>query len=160
VEIRRAEPGDLREVGEITVSAYEPYTNGPTDFYIERLRDAAARDREAELWVAVDDDGSILGSVTSTPEGSPWREIARVGEDEFRMLSVHPRAQGRGVGRALVQHLLDRATARGHRAVVMSSEASMAPAHGLYLSMGFERTPERDWHPLPHIDLITFSKEL
>ena len=39
----------------------------------------------------------------------------------------------------------------------MSSEAGMAKAHGLYESMGFRRTPDRDWHPLPTIDLITYE---
>ena len=159
MRIRLAEPADLERVGEITVAAYVPYTNGPTDFYIARLRDAGTRAREAELWVAEDDDGTLLGSVTATPAGSPWREIAQDGEGEFRMLAVDPAAQGRGVGRALVAHVLARSAAAGDRAMVMSSEASMAPAHALYTSMGFRRTPERDWHPLPHIDLITFEKE-
>jgi hypothetical protein len=41
----------------------------------------------------------------------------------------------------------------------MSSEASMTAAHGLYTALGFRRTPEKDWHPVPHIDLITFERE-
>lgn len=159
MRIRLAEAGDLARVGDITVAAYEPHTGGPDDFYVARLRDAETRAREATLWVAVDDDGTILGSVTETPVGSPWREIGREGEGEFRMLAVDPAAQGRGVGRALVEHLLARSRAAGDRAMVMSSEASMAAAHGLYTAMGFRRTPERDWHPLPHIDLITFAME-
>ena len=157
--IRLAEPADFARVGELTVLAYAPHTDGPTDFYIERLRDVATRAREAEVWVA-EVDGQVAGGVTRTPLGSPWREIAKDDEAEFRMLAVDPAFQGRGVARALVAHLITLARENGDRAVVMSSEAGMAKAHGLYESMGFRRTPDRDWHPLPTIDLITYELEL
>jgi ribosomal protein S18 acetylase RimI-like enzyme len=157
--IRLAEPADHERVGELTVTAYAPHTAGPTDFYIERLRDVATRAREAEVWVAEIDD-EVVGAVTWTPLGSPWREIAEEGEAEFRMLAVDPAAQGRGVGRALVAHLIELARADDNHAIVMSSEAGMVAAHRLYESMGFRRTPARDWHPLPHIDLITYELPL
>lgn len=159
MHIRLAQPADFDRVGELTVAAYAPHTDGPTDFYIERLRDVATRAREAEVWVA-ELDGQVVGAVTRTPLGSPWREIARDDEAEFRMLAVDPAFQGRGVARALVQHVIDLAREDGDRAIVMSSEAGMARAHALYESMGFRRTPERDWHPLPTIDLITYELEL
>lgn len=157
--IRLADPSDFERVGDLTVAAYAPHTTGPTDFYIERLRDVETRAREAEVWVA-EIDGEVVGGVTWTPPGSPWREIAEEGEAEFRMLAVDPAAQGQGVGRALVAHLIELARADDNHAIVMSSEAGMAKAHGLYESMGFRRTPERDWHPLPHIDLITYELRL
>ena len=159
LEIRPAEPSDFERVGELTVAAYAPHTAGPTDFYLERLRDVATRAREAEVWVAEIDD-EVVGAVTWTPLGSPWREIAEEGEAEFRMLAVDPAAQGQGVGRALVTHLIELARADANHAIVMSSEAGMATAHRLYESMGFRRTPGRDWHPLPHIDLITYELPL
>ena len=154
--IRLATPEDFERVGELTVAAYAPHTDGPTDFYIERLRDVATRAREAEVWVA-EIDGQVVGGVTRTPLGSPWREIARDDEAEFRMLATDPAFQGRGIARALVAHLIELARADGDRAIVMSSEAGMAKAHSLYESMGFRRTPDRDWHPLPTIDLITYE---
>ena len=157
--IRLAEPSDYARVGDLTVAAYAPHTNGPTDFYVERLRDVATRAREAEVWVA-EIDGQVVGGVTRTPLGSPWREIGADDESEFRMLATDPEFQGRGVARALVAHLIALARENGDRAIVMSSEAGMAKAHGLYESMGFRRTPDRDWHPLPDIDLITYELEL
>ena len=59
--------------------------------------------------MAVDDDGTLLGSVTSCPPGSPWRELSVEGEGEFRMLAVAPAARGRGVGEALVRQCEERA---------------------------------------------------
>ena len=52
-EIRRARPEDLDAVGEVTVAAYRPYVDDDSETgYVTHLRDAATRDREAELWVA------------------------------------------------------------------------------------------------------------
>ena len=105
----------------MTVAAYAGFTLGPDDPYVARLRDADARAHEAELWVAHDEqDDRMMGSVTSCPPGSPWREVAGPGEGEFRMLAVDPAAQGRGVGAALVQHVLDRWARAGTPTVVMT----------------------------------------
>jgi ribosomal protein S18 acetylase RimI-like enzyme len=160
-EIRRARPEELEEVGRTTVAAYAAYLDAsPETGYVDHLRDAARRDREAELWVAVDDDGILLGSVTSCPEGSPWRELSQPGEGEFRMLAVDPAAQGRGVGKSLVTHVIDRFRAQGARAVVICSMTSMEAAHRVYLALGFARDPDLDWSPVPGVDLVAFRLDL
>jgi ribosomal protein S18 acetylase RimI-like enzyme len=161
MEIRRALPEDHEAVGRVTVAAYMSYLNAASDTgYIEHLRDSAGRDREAELWVAVDDDGTVLGSVTSCPEGSPWRELARPGEGEFRMLAVDPVAQGRGVGRALVAQVIDGFRAAGTRSIVLCSMTTMTAAHRLYESLGFRRDPGLDWSPVPGLVLVAFRLDL
>lgn len=157
--VRRATPADYAIAGTITLAAYEPFTEGPDDDYRERLLDAASRDVEAELWVA-ESDGALLGCVTVCPPGSPWREIARDDEGEFRMLAVAPDAQGRGVGRVLVEQVLERFRADDASAVALSSLRIMTTAHRLYERLGFTRLPERDWRPRPEIDLIAYRKEL
>ncbi|WP_067437121.1 GNAT family N-acetyltransferase [Nocardioides jensenii] len=154
--LRRATPADLPTIGEITVTAYADFTLGPEDPYVARLRDAAARHAEAELWVA-EDDRTLLGSVTWCPAGSVWREISEPDEGEFRMLSVAPEARGRGVGEALARHCVDLSRAAGDRAMVLSSLAEMANAHRLYARLGFTRLPERDWSPMPGVELIAFG---
>jgi ribosomal protein S18 acetylase RimI-like enzyme len=160
-QIRRPRPDELEAVGRATVAAYAAYLDDSSDSgYVTHLRDAARRDREAELWVAVDDDGTLLGSVTSCPEGSPWRELSRPGEGEFRMLAVDPAAQGRGIGRALVTHVLDDFRARGARAVVICSMTTMEQAHRIYLRLGFARDPGLDWSPVPGVDLVAFRLRL
>nr|WP_221634620.1 GNAT family N-acetyltransferase [Nocardioides luti] len=157
--MRRATTDDLEAAGEVTVAAYEPFTLGPTDPYVARLRDTATRDREAELWVA-EEDGAVLGTVTVCPPGSPWRELAGPHEGEFRMLSVAPTAQGSGVGEALARLAVDRAREQGATAVVLSSLEDMAGAHRLYGRLGFRRAPERDWAPVPGVSLIAFHLPL
>jgi ribosomal protein S18 acetylase RimI-like enzyme len=159
VVIRRARAQDLETVGRLTVAAYAPYLEGSDSNYVEHLRDTARRDLEAEVWVALDgqaEGGTVLGSVTSCPEGSPWRELAQPGEGEFRMLAVDPAAQGRGVGRALVQHVVDGFRADGSRGVVLCSMTTMTPAHRIYEGLGFARAPELDWSPVPGVDLVAY----
>jgi len=159
LQLRRARPADLAAVGELTAAAYGMFLDGPEDSYLERLRDAAGRDRDAELWVA-ERDGRILGSVTIATEGSSWREIGRPGEGEFRMLAVSPDAQRQGVGEALTRLVIDRFTELGARAVVLSSLDAMSAAHRVYTRLGFVRLPERDWSPLPEVALVAFRLEL
>ena len=153
MRIRLARPEDLSAVGEITVAAYADFTLGPSDPYIARLRDAAARAEQAELWLAEDDaeDG-----VTVCPPGSVWREISRPGEGEFRMLAVAPQARGRGVGDALARFAIDRLAAQGADAVVLSSLSTMHAAHRIYERLGFRRDAARDWSPTPGVELLAY----
>ena len=155
MRIRLARPEDLSAVGEVTVAAYADFTLGPADPYIARLRDAASRAEQAELWLA-EDDAELLGTVTVCPPGSVWREISRPGEGEFRMLAVAPQARGRGVGEALARFAIDRLAAQGAHAVVLSSLSTMHAAHRLYERLGFRRDAERDWSPAAGVDLLAY----
>jgi ribosomal protein S18 acetylase RimI-like enzyme len=156
--IRPATEADLSAVGSVTVEAYhvDGYLDGTGD-YADKLADAESRLREAELLVAVDDSGAVLGSVTVVLPGTPYAEISQPGELEFRMLSVAASARGRGVGEALVRAVFDRARAAGIGQVVLSSSEKMAAAHRLYKRLGFTRLPERDWAPLPGLTLLAYT---
>ena len=157
IEVRRATSAEHGAVGELTVRAYEAFTLGPADPYVARLHDAAARAAGAELWVAVDGD-RLLGSVTCCPPGSPWREIARDDEGEFRMLAVDPAARGSGAGTALAMLCEERAREHGALGMALSSLAEMTDAHRIYARLGYTRDPGRDWSPLPGVELIAFCK--
>jgi ribosomal protein S18 acetylase RimI-like enzyme len=157
--LRRATPADHEAAGEVTVAAYAEFTEGPDDWYVALLRDAAKRDREAELWVA-ERDGVVVGTVTLAMPGSPWREIGKEDEGEFRMLAVSPAARRQGVGDALTGLVMDQFRALGFRGVVLSSLAEMTSAHRVYERHGFRRAPDRDWSPVPGVDLLAFVAEL
>ena len=159
MELRLARPEELDALGELTVAAYEEFLLGAEDGYRVHVRDAARRAREAELWVAAEGE-DLLGCVTYCPPGSPWREISRDDEGEFRMLAVHPRARGRGAGLALAELCEQRAREHGATGMVLSSLADMAAAHRIYGRLGYTRATDRDWDPVPGVHLIAFSKEL
>jgi ribosomal protein S18 acetylase RimI-like enzyme len=159
MRIRAARPEEYADVGELTARVYLDggFVRAGSP-YLSTLRDAARRAREAELLVAVDGGGRLLGSVTFATGGSPYAETAEApGEAGFRMLVVDPDARGRGVGEALVRAGLDRARELGAATVRLSSQPEMRAAHRLYERLGFRRTPERDWSPLPGVELITYA---
>jgi GNAT superfamily N-acetyltransferase len=152
VEIRPIEPREFAAVADLCVSSYAPFVHGDHG-YLAQLRDVEQRAAAAEVLVAAD-DGRLLGTVTFVPDGGPLGEIAGPDETEFRMLAVDPGAQGRGVGTALMRHILD---ASGECGVVCSSLPEMRAAHRIYARLGFERAPERDWSPAPGISLLVFT---
>ncbi|MGW3145545.1 MULTISPECIES: GNAT family N-acetyltransferase [Streptomyces] len=158
IEIRRTAPDEYGTLGEITAQAYLQdglLDFGESDGYLRELRDVAKRAAAAEVLAAVA-DGEVLGGVTFVPAGGPMADIARAGEAEIRMLAVAHAARCRGVGEALVRACVDRARATpGCERIVLSTQHSMQAAHRIYERMGFVRTPERDWNPLPHLDDIT-----
>jgi GNAT superfamily N-acetyltransferase len=153
VRIRLAEQADLALVGAITVDAY---VDGGfltmSDDYVDHLRNAAQRARSAELWVA-ELDGTVVGSVTFCPPGSPHREVAADDEGEFRMLAVSPRAQGRGAARLLVQRCVDRCRELGLGRLSICSMPQMTAAHAIYNRFGFERAEDLDWSPVDGVEL-------
>ncbi len=160
-EIRLAEESEYTAIGETTVRGYvsdDLLSN--SDFYAERLRDVAARAADSEVWVAVDDDGRVLGSVTFCPLGSSYRELAEDTDGEFRMLSVDPAARGRGVGRALVAQCVQRSRELGFTDVVLCSAPAMHTARRLYASAGFVRDPALDWSPVEGVLLEGFRLTL
>jgi ribosomal protein S18 acetylase RimI-like enzyme len=158
IVIRRAGPGDYAPLGEITANAYLEdglLDFGEADAYLGELRDVARRAAAAEVLAAVEGE-RVVGGVTFVPSGGPMADIARPGEAEIRMLAVAHAARGRGVGEALVRACADRARAvEGCVRVVLSTQRTMRTAHRLYERLGFVRTPERDWNPLPEVDDIT-----
>lgn len=76
------------------------------------------------------------------------------------MLAVSPDARGSGVGSALVRHVLDTAYDRGDRAVVMSTQPDMEDARRIYDRNGFVPVPERNWVPVPGVELTVLVREL
>jgi GNAT superfamily N-acetyltransferase len=155
-ELRPVLDDELAEVGRLTSEVY--VVDGfltATDGYVRHLADAARRAREAEVWVAVG-DGELWGTVTFCRPGSPFREIGRDDEGEFRMLAVAPAARGRGVGQALVELCVRRSRELGYAGVRMSSMDLMTSAHRVYERLGFVRAPEDDWSPEPGVNLLAY----
>jgi ribosomal protein S18 acetylase RimI-like enzyme len=154
VTVRPALPADYPAISRLTLAAYE--ADGQFEgagYYPDMLADVAGRAGAGDLLVAVSPAGAVLGAVLYVHEGGPFAELSRPGEAEFRMLAVDPAAQGRGVGRALVQACVDRAAAAGRTAVVICVRDIAVAAQKLYESFGFLRTPDLDWSPLPDVRL-------
>ena len=160
MEIRPAVPAEFAAVGDVCVAAYASFSANSSMGYVDQLRDVARRAAAAVVLVAADPGGRVLGTVTFVPDGGPLGEIATSNETEFRMLAVDPAAQGRGVGAALLERVVEASRRPGKDGIVCSSLPSMRSAHRLYARAGFTRAPERDWSPVSGVDLLSFVRAL
>ena len=87
------------------------------------------------ITVATDGAGRVLGWGSL----SAFHKRAAYGRTVENSVYVHPEAQRRGVGRALLADLIARAGAAGHHTVIAGIDAEQAASAGLHAAMGFER---------------------
>lgn len=158
VTIRPALDTDLAEVARISVAAYEAADQLADESpYRQTLADAESRHRHARLLVA-ERAGRIVGTVTICPVGSPFAEIGQSDEIEFRFLAVDPTEWGTGIADALVAYCEEYARARGARALAICVRDTNSGAAAMYAKRGFVRMPDRDWSPLPGVDLLALTR--
>jgi GNAT superfamily N-acetyltransferase len=160
IEVRAAGPDELAAAGDVVVEAYLGLPGSRHNDYLEHVRDAAGRAQACLVLVAVE-DGKVLGSVSyvSGP-GNPYADVERAGEAGFRMLGVALAAQGRGIGRRLVEECIELARRDGRTALAIVSSQRMTRAHALYERLDFHRAPDRDFEPVPGVGLWAFVRPL
>ena len=162
LHVEPARPEDFGRIAELTAGVYreEGYAG---EEYLAQLADVGGRATRAQLLVArsaADGGGDVVGSVALVLDGEFGEVLASPAEAGFRMLVVDRAARGGGVGELLVTTCLERARAAGKRRVVISTDPRMSSAHRLYERLGFTRLPERDWSPMPGIQLLVYSLDL
>jgi len=162
VTIRPALEPELHQVGELVAAAYLDDGLLAADApYLAQIRDAVGRSQDSVVLVAIDETVQVmLGTATWCPVSSSHREVAGIGEGEFRMLGVATNGRGRGVGEMLVQECIFRAQREDLDAVVISTSPQMQAARRIYERLGFERVPDRDWTPVPNFPLWAYRLDL
>lgn len=131
--IREATAGDWPRIWpfwHFIVAAGETYAWAPD------TPEDAARDLwmapAKRVYVAEDESGTVVGSAYVTPNyGGPAAGIANAG------FMVDPAHGGRGIGRALAEHVLAAAKAAGYRGMVFNAVVETNPAVRLWTSLGF-----------------------
>ena len=110
----------------------------------------AARPRRD--YVLLHADGRVIGYAGLDHTGSV---------SDIMTVAVAPEAQGRGVGRMLLQELETRSIARGATAMMLEVRADNAAAIGLYERAGFELIRRRRRYYQPgDIDALVMRKHL
>ncbi len=156
MEVRQVRAEEHESAGRLVLAAYRalPGAHMSPDYAAE-LADVGRRAAEADVLVAVDCE--LVGCVTFVPDASsPWAELLEEGEAGIRMLAVLPAAQGRGVGRRLLEECVSAARRLNRRALLLHTTPWMSAAQHLYATAGFERFSERDWSPVPEVPLLAY----
>ena len=120
---------DDAEVVAVLAAAYEGTDDGGWDLERFRERRGWSWFRPQDLLVAADADGTLAGL--------HWLKRRGAGSGEVYNLAVHPRAQGRGVGPALLHAGLAHLTESGCHEVVLWVDAANERAVSLYQRHGF-----------------------
>ena len=103
-------------------------------------------------FVSARDEGALLG-VGALKEIDPAHA-------ELKSMHTTPAARRQGIGRAMVEHLLDVARARGYERVSLETGtmAAFAPARELYAAVGFVPCPPfGDYTTNPHSVCMTVA---
>ena len=136
--LRRATPADVPALERIAEAAYSPYLPrmgglrpGPMG------ADYHALVTGAEVWVALDEDSSVVGFLVLVDEP---------GATLLDNVAVLPSHHGRHVGRALLELAETRAVASGHHRIRLYTHVTMVENQALYEGIGYAETHRATEH--------------
>lgn len=96
---------------------------------------ALLQDPRSHFVVAVDEDGIVAG----------WAGVRLIlDEANLDNIAVHPRFQGQGLGRRLLEYLIHWVKKQGASALLLEVRESNATAIRLYQRLGFVRVGRRE----------------
>jgi predicted N-acetyltransferase YhbS len=133
VNIRAARPSDAEACGRIIFEAFKGIADRhgfPPDFPAVEVATQLAQSFIAHpsiFGVVAEEDGRVVGS-NFLSEGDPIRGVGPI--------TVDPRVQGSGVGRRLMEAVLDRGN--GAAGIRLLQDAFNTRSMSLYASLGFE----------------------
>lgn len=146
--IRRERPGDEDAIHDLTATAFAPmsFADGTEAPIIRALRQAG--DLTISLVAEVED--ILVGHVAFSPLTIDGKHDNWFG---LGPISVHPKFQREGIGKALINAGLDMLIGRGARGCALIGNPD------IYRRVGFESDGELTYRNLPssHVQRITFS---
>ena len=135
IRLRTGTPADAEDFGQIIYDAFVAITgqhNFPSDFPAPEAGIGVASmllSHPGFYCVVAEDNGTIVGSNFLDERGT----VAGLGP-----ITVSPSNQNSGVGRHLIQHMLDRATERKYPGVRLLQAAYHTRSLALYASLNFD----------------------
>ena len=155
IQIRDAQAHEFTNLGQLMVQVYtqlEGFPN-PEDqpAYYQMLAQIGDFTNlpSTQLLVAFSEKQELLGGVVYFGDMQYYGAGGIASQEKqaagFRLLAVHPKARGRGVGKALTQFCIDLAKQQQRAEVIIHSTKVMQVAWGMYERLGFERSPDLDF---------------
>ena len=139
IRIRRMSEADLPDVEKTDAASFDPLWQNP----LETIGKAFG---QALYATVAENEHGILGYQLSTG-GGQRAHLAR--------LAVHPAAQGKGAGRALLSDLFRYITYAGLSRLSVNTQSDNQASLSLYQRMGFVRTGEE--YPVYTLDVSPYS---
>lgn len=131
--IRRAREEDTPTLGYLVERAYSRYVQRIGRRPAPMDDDYEERVREGEVFVA-DEEGLLAGLIVLVPRGDHLR---------IENVAVEPDRQGRGVGRALLEHAEQYARERSLAEVRLYTNVAMVENLALYPRLGYTEVDRR-----------------
>jgi len=126
----------LRDAPAAFETRYEEARLRPEDWWVDWAARSAAGDAQA-MFLAWDGDAPVGIAGTYAEDGDRW----------LISMWTDPATRGRGVGRALVDAVVEFARAAGSAELLLEVTHGNERAHALYRSCGFEDGEEGEPHP-------------
>ena len=143
VEIRSLLPGEdasaFRTLNEEWISRH--FVLEPKD--IETLSDprTAIFSKGGQIFMAYA-NAEPVGCVALIPMDHRVTELSK--------MAVDPRYRGRGIGRRLLEHAIERARAMGAKSIFLGSSTKLSAAVHLYETLGFRHVDRDALGPMPY----------
>lgn len=140
VRVRDFESSDAELINKVALAAFGEFKTLYDDWdifsgRISNMAELAAKG--AEIVVATDDAGRVIGAVAYVGPGKPKADFFDVDWPIIRMLVVDPAHRGLGAGKALTMNCIDRAVRDAAPVVALHTSPIMNVALPMYLRMGF-----------------------
>jgi ribosomal protein S18 acetylase RimI-like enzyme len=136
VSLRKPRPGDMGRVVALHGELYAREFGYDTTFeaLVAEIAAEFVRNFDAKrerCWIA-QMRGEVVGSVFLV------RKSATVAK--LRLLIIHPKARGQGLGRRLTRACINFAREKGYRKIVLWTQSHLAAARSIYKAEGFRKT--------------------
>jgi len=138
VRLRAPRPGDMGRVVQLHGELYAREFGYNVEF--EALVARIASDfvlenepRRERCWIA-ELNGEVVGSVFLVKQSPKVSKL--------RLLVLHPRARGLGLGRRLTRACIRFARGKGYRKMVLWTQSHLAAARAIYQAEGFRKVSE------------------
>lgn len=131
--------------------AYAPLADRGMRYLASYQDEAMTRTRvnEGECYVAVDDTGSVIATVTLMPPGVPHYEgcdyYRKSGVARFGQFAVEPTRQGCGIGSMLMEHIEHRAAEFGATELACDTSENASHLIAMYIKRGYSLIGAADW---------------
>lgn len=124
--IRKAVPGDIKAISDIEQSSFEaPWS-------------------EAEIAKGIASGDSYVAVIEADGRLAGYAEMRMVaGEAQIYNIAVDEACRGRGLGEALMRHLMDEALKSGCDIMTLEVRSGNEAASGLYAKLGFKEVGRR-----------------